>query len=60
MTKNKQETIEVSIIILIFALAAAAVGWYAAHEVDRPCKFVSPYKNTLQHDIHRQLKCEDK
>lgn len=57
---RKQEMFDACMIIFIFALAAAAVGWYAAHEVDQPCKFVSPYKNTLQHDMHREIKCEDK
>jgi hypothetical protein len=57
---RKQEVFDICMVIFIFALAAAAMGWYAAQEVDRPCKFVSPYSNTLQHDIHRKLECKDK
>ena len=57
---TKQEVFDISMIIIAFALIAAAVGWYAAHETDTPCKSVSPYANTLQHDIHRQTVCKDK
>jgi hypothetical protein len=57
---SKQEVFDICMIILTIALAAAAGSWYAAHEVDRPCKFVSPYSNTLQHDMHRKLECKDK
>ena len=60
MTKSRQEIFDICMIIILFALAVAAVGWYAAQEVDRPCKYVSPYKNTLQGDIHRELRCKDK
>jgi hypothetical protein len=57
---RKQEVFDICMIILAFAIVVSAVGWYAANETDKPCKFVSPYSNTLQHDINRKLVCKDK
>jgi hypothetical protein len=56
---KRQEVFDICMVVLLFALAAAAVGWYAALEVEKPCKYVSPYKNTLQGDIHRELRCKE-
>jgi len=57
---NKQQVFDISMAILFAAILLAISAWIVVDNTDKPCKYVSPYKNTLQHDIHRQMKCEDK
>jgi hypothetical protein len=56
---RKQEVFDICMVILLFAIVVAAVGWHAAATTDKPCKYVSPYANTLQRDIHRKMECRD-
>ena len=60
MTKNKQEVFDICMAILFAAILLAVAAWVAVDSTEKPCKYVSPYQNTLQHDMHRQMKCEDK
>jgi hypothetical protein len=60
MTKSRQEVFDICIAIIFAAILLAISAWIAVDNTEKPCKYVSPYSNTLQHDIHRQIKCEDK
>lgn len=57
---HKQQVFDICMTIIFVAALFVALAWLAVGETERPCKYVSPYKNTLQHDMHRQMKCEDK
>ena len=57
---RKQQVFDICMAILLVALLFMSLAWLAFAETERPCKYVSPYKNTLQHDMHRRIECEDK
>ena len=44
--------------VIIVFIIAIIIYFIFRNQVD--CKYVSPYNNTLQHDIHRELVCNDR
>ena len=57
---KRQQAFDICMAILFAAILLAISAWIAVDNAETPCKYVSPYKNTVQHDMHRQMKCEDK
>ena len=57
---HKQQVFDICMAIVFAAILLAVAAWVAVDGTEKPCKYVSPYKNTLQHDIHRQIECEGK
>jgi len=57
---KRQQAFDICMAILFAAILLAISAWIAVDNTDKPCKYVSPYKNTLQGDIHRELRCKDK
>ena len=55
---RKQQVFDICMAIMFAAILLAVAAWVAVDSTEKPCKYVSPYKNTLQYDMHRQMKCE--
>ena len=55
---HKQQVFDICMAILFAAILLAISAWIAIDNTETPCKYVSPYKNTLQHDMHRRIECE--
>jgi hypothetical protein len=55
---SKQQLFDTCMAIIFITLLFIGLAWLAVGETERPCKYVSPYKNTLQYDIHREMKCK--
>jgi len=58
MKLSKQQTFDICMAIVFVVIFLAVAAWVVVDSTDTPCKSVSPYANTLQHDIHRKIVCK--
>lgn len=59
---SRQEKFDLIMVIVSITLFLCMLAWLSVQMLERRdhrCKYVSDYKNTLQHDIHRRIVCGD-
>lgn len=54
---SRQEVFDICTTIILVAVILALGVWLAVDYTEKPCKYVSPYKNTIQHDMNMKIEC---